>query len=71
MVVDTVSLARDTLHRTTGDCDDLTVLFCTILEAAGKETAFNFLVGQVMKATKGKANPKLVTEILKKILQVG
>ena len=36
---------------------------------AGKETAFNFLVGQVMKATKGKANPKLVTEILKKILQ--
>ena len=38
---------------------------------AGKETALNFLVGQVMKATKGKANPKLVTEILKKVLQVG
>jgi aspartyl-tRNA(Asn)/glutamyl-tRNA(Gln) amidotransferase subunit B len=38
---------------------------------AGKETAFNFLVGQVMKATKGKANPKAVTEILKKVLQVG
>jgi len=38
---------------------------------AGKETAFNFLVGQVMRATKGKANPKLVTELLKKILQAG
>ena len=35
----------------------------------GKETAFNFLVGQVMRATKGKANPKLVNELLKKILR--
>jgi aspartyl-tRNA(Asn)/glutamyl-tRNA(Gln) amidotransferase subunit B len=34
----------------------------------GKETAFNFLVGQVMRATKGKANPKLVNELLKKVL---
>jgi aspartyl-tRNA(Asn)/glutamyl-tRNA(Gln) amidotransferase subunit B len=38
---------------------------------AGKETAFNFLIGQVMRATKGKANPKLVNELLKKILQAG
>jgi aspartyl-tRNA(Asn)/glutamyl-tRNA(Gln) amidotransferase subunit B len=37
----------------------------------GKESAFNFFVGQVMRATKGKANPKLVNEILKKILQAG
>ncbi len=36
---------------------------------AGKEGTFNFLVGQVMKATKGKANPKLVNELLKKMLQ--
>jgi aspartyl-tRNA(Asn)/glutamyl-tRNA(Gln) amidotransferase subunit B len=34
----------------------------------GKETAFNFLVGQVMRATKGKANPKLVNELLKNVL---
>ena len=32
---------------------------------AGKEKAFNSLVGQVMKATKGKANPGQVTGILK------
>jgi aspartyl-tRNA(Asn)/glutamyl-tRNA(Gln) amidotransferase subunit B len=32
---------------------------------AGKEKAFNALVGQVMKATKGKANPQQVNEILK------
>lgn len=37
----------------------------------GKETAFNFLIGQVMKATKGKANPKLVTELLKTVLRAG
>ena len=35
---------------------------------AGKEKAFNSLVGQVMKATKGKANPTQVTEILKRKL---
>jgi len=29
------------------------------------------LIGQVMRATKGKANPKLVNELLKKILQAG
>ncbi len=33
--------------------------------AAGKEKAFGSLVGQVMKATKGQANPALVNELLK------
>src|SRR5207253_1420488 len=37
---------------------------------AGKEKAFNSLVGQVMKATKGKANPGQVNEILRKKLAV-
>ena len=35
---------------------------------AGKEKAFNALVGQVMKATKGKANPQQVNDLLKKKL---
>jgi aspartyl-tRNA(Asn)/glutamyl-tRNA(Gln) amidotransferase subunit B len=35
---------------------------------AGKERAFNSLVGKVMAATKGKANPAQVNEILKKKL---
>ncbi len=34
----------------------------------GKEGAFNFLIGQVMKATRGKANPQLVNDLLKKVL---
>jgi aspartyl-tRNA(Asn)/glutamyl-tRNA(Gln) amidotransferase subunit B len=32
---------------------------------AGKEKAFNALVGQVMRATQGKANPAQVNEILR------
>ena len=35
---------------------------------AGKEKAFNGLVGQVMKASKGKANPAQVNDILRKKL---
>ncbi len=35
---------------------------------AGKETVVKFLVGQVMKATKGRANPQLVNEVLKQKL---
>ena len=35
---------------------------------AGKEKAFNALVGQAMKASRGKANPAQVNEILRKKL---
>ena len=35
---------------------------------AGKDKAFNALVGQVMKASKGKANPAQASELLKKTL---
>jgi len=38
---------------------------------AGKEPALKFLIGQVMKATKGRANPTLVNEVLKKKLAEG
>ena len=36
---------------------------------AGKDKAFNALVGQVMKASKGKANPQQVNELLKQRLK--
>jgi aspartyl-tRNA(Asn)/glutamyl-tRNA(Gln) amidotransferase subunit B len=35
---------------------------------AGKEKAFNFFVGQAMKATKGKANPQQLNDILRRKL---
>ena len=34
----------------------------------GKEKAIGFLVGQTMKATKGKANPGMVNKLLKELL---
>lgn len=36
---------------------------------AGKEKALGFLVGQVMKETKGRANPGLINDLLKKQLE--
>jgi aspartyl-tRNA(Asn)/glutamyl-tRNA(Gln) amidotransferase subunit B len=36
---------------------------------AGKQQTFGFLVGQVMKATRGKANPAAVNALMKKLLE--
>jgi aspartyl-tRNA(Asn)/glutamyl-tRNA(Gln) amidotransferase subunit B len=36
---------------------------------AGKKTVIGFFVGQVMKASKGQANPQLVNELLAKKLE--
>jgi aspartyl-tRNA(Asn)/glutamyl-tRNA(Gln) amidotransferase subunit B len=38
---------------------------------AGKKQSLKFLVGQVMRATKGRANPKLVNELMEKKLEEG
>ena len=35
---------------------------------AGKKKAIGFLVGQTMKAMKGKANPQMVNQILNEVL---
>ncbi|MBV9278013.1 MAG: hypothetical protein JOZ97_07240, partial [Candidatus Eremiobacteraeota bacterium] len=35
---------------------------------SGKTNVFGFLVGQVMRASRGKANPQLVQELLKQRL---
>jgi aspartyl-tRNA(Asn)/glutamyl-tRNA(Gln) amidotransferase subunit B len=37
--------------------------------ASGEQKVFGYFVGQVMKATSGKANPKQVNEILEKKLR--
>lgn len=49
-VVDSVSLPRDTLKRITGDCDDLTVLYCSLLETLGIETAYVTVPGHIYAA---------------------
>ena len=49
-LVDSVSLPRDTINRVTGDCDDLTALFNTILESRGIETGFVTTPGHIYSA---------------------
>jgi aspartyl-tRNA(Asn)/glutamyl-tRNA(Gln) amidotransferase subunit B len=59
------------------DTDELEKMVAEVIQSneqpvadykAGKETALKFLVGQVMRASKGRANPQLVNEVLKKKL---
>jgi len=50
--------------------DEVLAANATMVEEykAGKQKAFNALVGQTMKASKGKANPAQVNAVLKKKL---
>ena len=59
------------------DDGELSAVVSGVLEAnpdqvaelrAGKDKVLGFLVGQVMKATGGKANPKQVNELIRKNL---
>ncbi|MFX4262028.1 Asp-tRNA(Asn)/Glu-tRNA(Gln) amidotransferase subunit GatB [Pelotomaculum propionicicum] len=54
-----VAIVDEVLARNPGPVEDF---------KAGKERALGFLVGQVMKATKGKANPEMVNKLLKEKL---
>lgn len=63
--------------KQTSDTTELEAICSEIISAnpnpvaefkAGKENAINALKGQVMKASKGKANPKVVDDLLRKLL---
>lgn len=63
--------------KQTSDTTELEAICAEIIAAnpnpvaefkAGKENAINALKGQVMKASKGKANPKVVDDLLRKLL---
>jgi aspartyl-tRNA(Asn)/glutamyl-tRNA(Gln) amidotransferase subunit B len=63
--------------RQISDSGELERIVAAVLDAnpaqvaeyrAGKDKAFNYLVGQAMKASKGKANPAQLSEILKRKL---
>ena len=65
--------------RARGSCGALEKIVDEVLAAnaksveefrAGKEKAFNALIGQAMKASRGKANPAQLTELLKQKLAV-
>lgn len=54
------SMCRDVIEANPGPAEDF---------RNGKEAALNFLKGQVMKASRGKANPQMVGELLAQILK--
>ncbi|HAE21130.1 MAG TPA: hypothetical protein DCG47_02245 [Spirochaetaceae bacterium] len=63
IAIDSVSLARATLTRGTGDCDDLTVLFASILESMGHETGFITVPGHIYLAVNTKIPARDYREI--------
>jgi tetratricopeptide (TPR) repeat protein len=58
--IDFLQFPRQTLQYTNGDCDDLTALFCTLLEAVGVETAFITVPGHIFAAFALKSPPSEV-----------
>ena len=64
--------------RQSNDSGELEAVVKSVIDAnpkvvadylAGNSKVVSFFVGQTMKATKGKANPKMVGEILEKLLK--
>jgi len=49
-VVDFLQFPRQTFEYKSGDCDDLTILFCSLLEAVGIETAAITIPGHIFMA---------------------
>ena len=62
--IDDESQIADLIRRVLSANDDAVKQY-----RAGKTTTFGFLVGQVMKAAGGKANPRRVNELLKRSLE--
>jgi tetratricopeptide (TPR) repeat protein len=56
--IDSISVPRDTLKRITGDCDDLTVLYASLLETAGIDTAYITTPGHIYAAFNTKIAPQ-------------
>ena len=50
MAVDFIQFPRNTLHFKSGDCDDLSILYTSVLQAVGIDTAFITIPGHIYMA---------------------
>ncbi len=50
LAVDFLQFPRQTLSYSAGDCDDLSILYCALLESVGIETAFITIPGHIFMA---------------------
>ncbi len=62
MAVDYLQFPYQTLQYKAGDCDDLSILYCTLLEAVGIETAFVTVPGHIYMAFSLKTLPDEVNK---------
>jgi len=58
LLVDSVSLPRETLVDITGDCDDITVLFNTLLETTGVRSGIVTIPGHIYSAIDTGLSPR-------------
>jgi tetratricopeptide (TPR) repeat protein len=56
--VDSLQFPQQTMQYKTGDCDDLSILYCSLLESIGIETAFITTPGHVFAAFSSGAKPE-------------
>ncbi|HKJ86192.1 MAG TPA: tetratricopeptide repeat protein [Spirochaetia bacterium] len=63
LLVDSISLPRQTLRSITGDCDDLTVLFNSMLESVGVKTGFVTLPGHIYTAINTEVDPQNYAQV--------
>ncbi len=63
--VDFIQYPRQTLESRTGDCDDLVVLFTSLLESAGIETALVTVPGHIFMAFRTDLDKNNLTEAYK------
>ncbi|MBN2738708.1 MAG: hypothetical protein JXR70_17130 [Spirochaetales bacterium] len=63
-LVDSIALPRQTLMSQSGDCDDLTVFYCSLLESIGVETGFITLADHIIPVFNSGTNIESCQEIL-------
>lgn len=61
--VDSLQFPQETLGLRSGDCDDLTILWCALLESVGIETAAFTLPGHILPAFALTASPREALEL--------
>jgi tetratricopeptide (TPR) repeat protein len=64
VAVDYIQFPRGTLQYKSGDCDDLSVLYASILQGVGIDTAFITVPGHIYMAFSLKAGPEQAAKLL-------
>lgn len=64
--VDFLQFPRQTLRYAAGDCDDLAILYCALLESVGVQSAFITVPGHIYTAFRVSASPEELSRLYQK-----